>query len=137
MITFVCKTRDLPGWRNVTGAVPVTGTPLHYEGVQQFCFGVARALEGELAFGLNVELGPRDNGTKSAMSVSGWWTENDSHLGISSIETVTLGYVPNTEAERIRASGEAQLKAQLLSVCCPPDDDEEADIIFQIFVPAK
>lgn len=135
MITFVCKTRDLPAWRNVTGAVAVAGTLLHHQDVQQFCLGVARALEDELAFGMNVELGSAEQSEKAAMSVSGWWTENDSHLGISSIETVSLGYVPTAEAERIRASGQTQLKAQLLSVCCPSDEDE-ADIVFQIFVPA-
>ncbi len=136
MITFACKTRDLPGWRNVTGAIPVSGTLLHNQDVQLFCSGVARALEHELAFGMNVEFGTAENGGKAAMSVTGWWTDNDSHLGISSIETVKLGYVPTAEAERIRASGQTELKAQLLSVCCPPGDDE-ADIIFQVFVPGK
>ncbi len=136
LITFACKVRDLPGWRNVTGAVPVWGTLLHNEDVQNFCQGVARALERELAYGMNVEIGAAEKDGKAAMTVSGWWTENDAHLGISSIETVKLGYVPAAEAERIRASGQTELKAQLLSVCCPPGDDE-ADIIFQVFVPGK
>ncbi len=136
MITFACKVRDLPGWRNVTGAIAVSGTLLHHEDVQTFCMGVARALEHELAYGINVEIGAPENGGKAAMSVFGWWTENDSHLGISSVETVKLGYVPAAEADRIRAMGEVQPKAQLLSVCCPPGDDE-ADIVFQIFVPLK
>ncbi|NNF78753.1 MAG: hypothetical protein HKN05_12060 [Rhizobiales bacterium] len=134
MITFACKVRDLPGWRNVTGAIPVWGTLLHHEDVQNFCQGVARALEHELAYGMNVEIGAADKGGNTALSVSGWWTENDAHLGISSIETVKLGFVPAAEAERIRAARETLLKAQLLSVCCPFGEDE-ADIIFQIFRP--
>ena len=97
---------------------------------------LARALEHELAYGMNVDADPSDNGGKAAMSVSGWWTESDSHLGISSIETVKLGYVPAAEAQRLRASGHSQLKTQLLSVCCPMDE-EEADIVFQIFVPVE
>ena len=136
LITFVCKVRDLPGWRNVTGALPVSGTLLHHQDVQTFCMGVARALEQELAYGMNVEVGASEKGGKAAMSVSGWWTENDAHLGISSIETVKLGYVPAPESERIRSSGETQLKAQLLSVCCPFGEDE-ADVVFQIFIPIK
>ncbi|MCP5084486.1 MAG: hypothetical protein GY948_22580 [Alphaproteobacteria bacterium] len=134
LITFACKVRDLPGWRNVTGAVPVWGTLLHHEDVQNFCQGVARALEHELAYGMNVEISPADKAGKAAMTVTGWWTESDAHLGISSIETVKLGFVPAPEAERLRASGETQLKAQLLSVCCPFGEDE-VDIVFQIFVP--
>lgn len=136
MITFVCKVRDLPGWKNITGAVPVSGTLLHHDDVQSFCMGVARALEHELAYGMAVDAGEPENGGKTAMSVSGWWTDSDSHLGISSVETVKLGYVPAPETERIRASGQTQLQAQLLSVCCPMDD-EEADIVFQIFVPVE
>lgn len=135
MITFVCKVRDLPGWKNVTGAVAVSGTLLHLEDVQTFCMGVARALERELAYGINVDAHEPENGSKAAMSVSGWWTESDSHLGISSNETAKLGYVPAQQAEQIRACGHTQLKAQLLSVCCPMTEDE-ADIVFQIFVPS-
>ena len=131
LITFACKVRDLPGWRNVTGAIPVSGTLLHHEDVQNFSQGVARALEHELAYGIDVELG--EDG-KQALTVSGWWTENDVHLGISSIETVKLGFVPPGHADRIRASGHSRLKAQLLSVCCPYGE-EEADIVFQIFLP--
>ena len=137
MITFVCKVRDLPGWKNVTGAIPVSGTLLHLEDVQTFCAGVARALEHELAYGMSVDAGGLDNGGKAALSVSGWWTESDVQLGISTVETVKLGYVPGTEAARLRATGHRQLKAQLLSVCCPMDDEEEPDIVFQIFVPGE
>ncbi|MEM1199915.1 MAG: hypothetical protein AAGI06_11450 [Pseudomonadota bacterium] len=135
MITFVCKVRDLPGWKNVTGAVPVSGTLLHLEDVQTFCAGVARALEDELAYGMSIDVGELENGGKAALSVSGWWTESDVLLGISSVETVQLGYVPSVEAERLRTTGQSELKAQLLSVCCPMDDEEEPDIVFQIFVP--
>lgn len=135
MITFVCKVRDLPGCRNVTGAIPVAGTLLFREDVQAFCAGVARALEDELAYGLNIEAGAPQEGRKPVMSVFGWWTENDPYIGMSSVETVKLGQVPAPEAKRIRAHGDVPLKAQLLSVCCP-QDDEEADIVFQIFVPA-
>ncbi len=137
MITFVCKVRDLPGWKNVTGAIPVSGTLLHLEDVQTFCTGVARALEHELAHGMSVDEGGLENGGKAALRVSGWWTESDVLLGISSVETVQLGYVPATEAERLRAAGQSELKAQLLSVWCPMDDEEEADIVFQIFVPGE
>ena len=136
MITFVCKVRDLPGWKNVTGVVTVSGTLLHHEDVQTFCQGVARALERELAYGINVEPGASSNGSLAAMAISGWWTESDSHLGISSNESAQLGYVPAQQAEQIRACGHTQLKAQLLSVCCPMNEDE-ADIVFQIFVPAE
>jgi len=114
----------------------VSGTLLYQEDVQTFCQGVARALEQELAYGMNVEMGTAENGGRAAMTVSGWWTENDAHLGISSIETVKLGYVPAPESERIRNWGETQLKAQLLSVCCPFGEDE-ADVVFQIFIPIK
>ncbi len=137
MITFVCKVRDLPGWKNVTGAVPVSGTLLHLEDVQTFCAGVARALEHELAYGMSVDAGGLENGGQAALSVAGWWTESDVQLGISSVETVQLGYVPSTEATRLRTAGHGELKAQLLSVCCPMDDEEEPDIIFQIFVPGE
>ena len=134
LITFVCKVRELPGWRNVTGAIPVNGTLLNQSDVQTFCSGVARALEHELAYGLTVDAGEAGHSAQAALAVTGWWTESDSQLGISAVEAVKLGYVPAAESERIRALGHVELKAQLLSVCCPTDD-EEPDIVFQIFVP--